>query len=247
MNYLAQFPGQNLGLPVLSNARLANPTEWMKASDAYIRLLADASEHARAFNRIDDFINTGQDLSEALSLISLVPDGGGVRGNTELFDAILLKYREAVQDFDAAVTVFEQQYVAANMQLPQSGGFLDPWLAADQQTSSWLPSVPNLPPPFPHPDLFVPPNGVINELPDLYAVADDLGTRERHDGHQRCALERMIVRTLAETQFTVHPNHQIASWEPTFADLVIDVDLRFDGATVLRATGRFPTRRSVSV
>jgi hypothetical protein len=153
----------------------------MKAANAYMGLVIDAPEHARRFNRIDDMIATGQRINDALSRITLLPDGnGGTQANTDLFAALFQKYREVLNNFDALVRAEEQEYIETQMLLPNPApnvfDYLDPWKSAAEQVTSYRPEFSTIN--STQGQQLAAPTGLPQRVPNLYAIAKQLSSQD---------------------------------------------------------------------
>src|SRR5207245_1041299 len=105
VNYLAQFPGQNLGLPALSIARLPNPNEWTLGARAYLELAHEWPQYAAQINssRIDDLIQISSAYRQAVQNANSIKNGNIISANQALFAALTNKYTGATGALQTAI------------------------------------------------------------------------------------------------------------------------------------------------
>ena len=120
INNLRQFPTQ-LGLPVLGFGRVANPTTWSLAADAYAQLARENPWYFAKLNqndpgRLDQVIATGESVR------------GMMRNarDRDLIEALITQYQNRIAALDAAIGV--PSWLTSN---GYSGG-LDLWGGFDQ-------------------------------------------------------------------------------------------------------------------
>lgn len=86
VNYLAQFPGQNLGLPALTGTRISNPNEWVLGARSYLELAHEWRPYATQINssRLDDLIQIGTNLQQAAQNVNSIKSGTLISSNQNL-------------------------------------------------------------------------------------------------------------------------------------------------------------------
>lgn len=145
INFLSDLPQYYLGLSPLHREILPNPVEWGNGARAYIRLMIEWPEHARAFlstaQRLKLILQVGERFKEAmLSIDGFRDETGKWQKSSELFATLIERYRQALSDFNAAAMVAEQDAVNKNFRIANSAEFLDPWKEAEEQTTTWQPN-----------------------------------------------------------------------------------------------------------
>src|SRR5262249_51202365 len=98
INYLAQFPGQNLGMPALTSTRIANPNEWILGSRAYLQLAHEWRQYATQISssRLNDLIQIGTNLQQAAQRANSTGAAPGILPNQSLFTGVTGKYNAGI-------------------------------------------------------------------------------------------------------------------------------------------------------
>lgn len=141
VNYLAQFPVQNLGLPALAPLRLPNPEMWTLVARAYLQLAREWPQYAVTINSVhfDDLIQVGTSLQQAIHKGNSAGSGAGIVTNQMLFNAVVNKYNAAIGGLQTAIQGDLNTYVAG---LPTPNGIsLNLFGGGANQHASWRPSV----------------------------------------------------------------------------------------------------------
>ena len=118
-------PAERFGLAPLGPNRLANPLDWIAASEAYAQLSEESPALAGPISdaRVDDLIEIGEVLGDSLSRIA----------DPELFAALAAHYRTILDDVSAAIAAFENELRNEDA---DSGLFrIDMWGGAEQEPS----------------------------------------------------------------------------------------------------------------
>ncbi len=177
VNYLAQFPGQNLGLSALSGARLPNPNEWTLGARAYLELAHEWPLYASRINssRIDDLIQIGTDLQQAAQNInSTRPSTGPISQNRTVFNGLTAKYNSSVSELQSAIQNFAGNFVKdPSLKL---GNTLTLW-GGPGQSNSYIPaafSAGNIPACNGSGSYFMPAN-LVSVVSPLVRTAEQLG------------------------------------------------------------------------
>ena len=122
VNYLRQWPAERFGLPSLALNRLANPFDWIIASEAYAQLNEESPGHAVEISpaRVESLSGVGEVLGEALAEIA----------DDDLFAALAEHYRFAFAQLKNAIRSFEGEF-----RIDPNTGLrgIDPWGGADQE------------------------------------------------------------------------------------------------------------------
>jgi hypothetical protein len=102
INYLRRIPSVRFGLPALASERLANPSDWITAAEAYSQLNEEWPEHAERISpdRVEGLMAVGERLGAALSNI----------GNMALMNALATHYQTQVASLKTAVESFETSF-----------------------------------------------------------------------------------------------------------------------------------------
>lgn len=97
VNYLAQFPFQNLHLQALSGQGLANPNEFTLGARAYLELAHQWPQYAAkvSSSRLDGLIQVGTALRQAIVKGNSI-NGNPATPNQPLFTALAGKYNSAI-------------------------------------------------------------------------------------------------------------------------------------------------------
>jgi hypothetical protein len=105
VNYLREVPAERLGLAPLSQSRLANPLDWIVASEAYAQLSEESPALAAQVSdaRVDALIEIGESLGLALSGIA----------DPQLFAALTEHYRTRYDDVQRAIATAEEEFRVA--------------------------------------------------------------------------------------------------------------------------------------
>jgi hypothetical protein len=102
INYLRRIPNQRFGLAELAPERLANPSDWTTAAEAYSQLNEEWPEHAARISpdRVEELMAVGERLGAALSNI----------GDMALMNALAAHYRAQFASLKTAVDAFETSF-----------------------------------------------------------------------------------------------------------------------------------------
>jgi len=175
INYLAQFPTKNLILPALSSTRLANPNEWALGARAYLQLASEWPQYASqvSSSRLDDLINVGTPLQQAVQNANSTKSGNTISGNQPLFAAVANKYGGAISGFQTAAQGVVDGYIADpvnGITSSATGIALSLFAGGANQHTSWRPSIGSI--------SFCggtavgsAPTNVLQPVPDLYAFS----------------------------------------------------------------------------
>jgi hypothetical protein len=125
VNFLRQAPADRFSLAPLSANRLANPSDWITASEGYAQLSEESPAHAANISseRVENLIGVGEQLGASLSKIA----------DNNLFNALANHYRVQFVSLKGAVAEFE----AAFRKDPDHGlAGIDLWGGANQIPTS---------------------------------------------------------------------------------------------------------------
>jgi hypothetical protein len=102
VNYLRQMPAERFGLPPIAANRLANPSDWITASEGYAQLSEESPAHAANISaeRVGNLIDVGEQLGASLSRIA----------DNSLFNALANHYLAQFASLKAAVAAFEREF-----------------------------------------------------------------------------------------------------------------------------------------
>ena len=139
LNWLNGFLHQNLDLPGLSDTRIPNPKEWVRAVSLYLQLASESPTYAVKINteRAEGLLRKGVVLQKALQNINSRNEGGRIIPNYGLFNAVIKKYRDALANLQ------NKSQEMANGITTDTGSRLNGlnlWGGAEQQTN-YVPSV----------------------------------------------------------------------------------------------------------
>lgn len=140
INFLAQFPSENLKLPALANSRLANPNDWRISSEAYLQIAREWPDHDKLINpnRLKAVYDVGLQLRDAVENVTTLRTNSGVKANRQLFDSLIAKYRGKANVLAQAIKKVEDDYKAD----PANSAVKDVniWGDANQSTSFTFPT-----------------------------------------------------------------------------------------------------------
>jgi hypothetical protein len=104
VNYLREVPAERFGLAPLSQSRLANPLDWIVATEAYAQLSEESPALAAQVSdtRVDALIEIGESLGLALSEIA----------DPQLFGALTEHYQTCFDDVQQAIATAEEEFKA---------------------------------------------------------------------------------------------------------------------------------------
>jgi hypothetical protein len=139
VNYLAQFPAQNLGLPALAQGtRIANPNEWVLGAASYLQLAHEWPQHAAdiSSSRLDDLIQTGMGLQRAAQKASGTRSGSIFTPNRSLFTATINKYQTGTERLQTAVQSVIDAYTSNPANRLQN---VNLW--GGQSSFNWIPPI----------------------------------------------------------------------------------------------------------
>jgi hypothetical protein len=148
INYLAQFPAQNLGLPALWNSSLgplANPDEWTRGARAYLELAHEwpqaVSGVGNEAQHLSDMIFSGSAIQQAAEAANSINNGGTITANLALFTAATNKGSAASSSLQSAILGVVNSYItnpANNLQEGPGNGYLNLW-GGPNQTNTYVP------------------------------------------------------------------------------------------------------------
>lgn len=113
LNYLAQFPARNLGLPALSNTWLANARYWTVSSVADTTLRIESPDNDKRIPSADrrrEIYDTGKQIQAAVEAVTILNTSNGPKANRPLFDALLAKYNAKANALSQAIKKVEDDY-----------------------------------------------------------------------------------------------------------------------------------------
>ena len=150
VNYLAQYPAAQLGVPGLAPATLplANPQMWVLASQAYLELLQQWPQYAAKIgsDNLNNLIIEGQSLQQAIHNANSSGTGAGFAANPNLFNALVGKYNTAISNLNADLQKYENTYVAKLGVIPSNSSTalnVNLFAGGANQTTSWRPNQPS--------------------------------------------------------------------------------------------------------
>ena len=173
INYLAQFPAKNLGLPALAANRLANPADWIRSSKAYTQLAIEWPDHAKQYKsyRIENIQQVGRELQEAIVGITTLQTKNGLKGNRQLWDALIAKYRNKSLMLQEAIKSKERMF----SKNPIIEG-INIWDSASQTINYSITDHPVIDACYYSKGLSLSvPENILNKLPNSLKIADLLG------------------------------------------------------------------------
>jgi hypothetical protein len=102
VNFLRRAPAERFSMAPLSANRLANPSDWLTASEAYAQLSEESPAHAANISaeRAESLIGVGENLGAGLSKIA----------DNDLFNALASHYRVQFASLKGAVAEFEGEF-----------------------------------------------------------------------------------------------------------------------------------------
>ena len=102
VNLLRELPAARFSLPPLAVNRLANPSDWITASEGYAQLSEESPAHAAniSSSRVEDLVGVGERLGDSLS---------GIADNN-LFSALSNHYLAQFASLKAAIAAFEAEF-----------------------------------------------------------------------------------------------------------------------------------------
>lgn len=105
VNYLREVPAERFGLAPLSQSRLANPLDWIVASEAYAQVSEESPALAAQISqtRVQDLIEVGESLATSLSRIA----------DRQLFTALADHYRARFDNVQRAIATAEAEFRSA--------------------------------------------------------------------------------------------------------------------------------------
>ncbi len=178
INYLAQFPAQNLNLEPLASERLVNPRDWQIASAAYLQLAHEWPQHARRYSpdKLKEIYLAGQRAQTAVENITTINTSQGKKPNRRLFDALVAKYRGKADVLSQAIKRVEDDYKndPANMVIKQ----VNIWSDANQPITAAITMPDTVSHPDPYPLTLASPNianKIEQAIPNAYRVAIKMG------------------------------------------------------------------------
>ena len=123
INYLREMPSVRFGLSTLSGVRLANPSDWITASEAYSQLSEESPNLVAQINpsRVEDLVANGNGLTLALSNIT----------DSQLFDALRDHYSVQFTGLRAAIDAFTQIFLTEHPDANLKG--VDLWGDGEQE------------------------------------------------------------------------------------------------------------------
>jgi hypothetical protein len=148
VNYVNNFPAQNLGLPALDNARLPNFNEWTLGARAYLELAHEWPQYASQISssRIDDLIRVGTTLSQAIENANSISNAGVITANQALFTALENKSGPAILSLQNSFQALVNQYISdPSLRLgwtPPGGSYtvtLNLWGGPGQNNTTYVP------------------------------------------------------------------------------------------------------------
>jgi hypothetical protein len=144
VNYVAQLPSHNLGLPALSGARLPNPNEWTLGARAYLQLAYEWPQYAKQINRsrIDDVIQLGTIYRQAVQSSNSITNGDTIKANQPLFTVVANKSHDAVSSLQSAIQTTVDNFAADpsnHLVDPSKSQTLNLW-GPPTQSTSFIPS-----------------------------------------------------------------------------------------------------------
>lgn len=119
INYLAQFPARNLGLPPLANSVLSNPRYLLVSTNADALLRAenpDLNQRNPVLARRKAMFDLGKQVQAMVEAVTILNTSSGPKANHPLFDRLLSKYDEKAGKLRDAIKKVEDDYknAAAN-------------------------------------------------------------------------------------------------------------------------------------
>jgi hypothetical protein len=144
VNYLAQFPAQNLGLAALSNQGLANPNEFVFGARAYLENAHQWPQYATqvSSSRLDGLIQVGTSLRQAIENANSSNSVGTITANQPLFTALVNKSTAQVTNLQTAIQGIADNFShnpSIYLQEGPGNAYLDLW-GGPSQTTSYVPT-----------------------------------------------------------------------------------------------------------
>lgn len=100
INYLRAFPAERFNLAALSPVRLANPVDWIVASEAYAQLHEESPARTASQARVQALIEVGETLGTSLSRIA----------DNVLLEALAAHYLKSLAALKGAIATLEQEF-----------------------------------------------------------------------------------------------------------------------------------------
>ncbi len=113
INYLAQFPARNLGLPALTDSVLANPRYWAVSTNADTLLRAESPDlnlRIPVPTRRKAMFDNGRRIQALVEAITILNNSNGLKANHPLFDKLLGKYDQKAIKLREAIKKVEDDY-----------------------------------------------------------------------------------------------------------------------------------------